>query len=363
MAFLFADSFDHYSFSQITQKWTNRNPNSNNVNATISLANGRRATNGYNISIANGATDSGATGALNRALPAVGSTAIIGFAFRPTGTTQLTVTTAETNSSFLLRIRYAGLAQIWFRMNIDGSISAMRGTTVLGTSGFMLNDAVTRYLEFKVVVHPSAGSVLFRVDGFNDPLLNLSGINTDPQGSGTWNGFSIAQMAMGANTSGTWNFDDLYVLDASGSTSNDFLNDVRIDAVFPDADGANSDWTPNSGSVHYDRINQNPPDDDTTYNVTSGVGDKDTFDFPNAPVAASDILAVQLVSYSRKTDSGSAGHKGIFRTGGTDYLTDEIGVPSSYAFVRRHFDRNPADASIISDTVFNSAQFGYQKSS
>lgn len=361
MAFLFADSFDHYSIGQITRKYTAfSGAGGNPVSYVESLANGRHSSNGLNLFLQGGAVNQGTSNRAMIVLPATGPTCIAGFAFKTDDVTQHQIGTNEVTDASLFAVRYLDVAQCWFRLNGDGTISALRGTTILGTSSAAISDGAVNFLEFKVTVDTTTGVAVVRINGVT--VLNLTNVNTCGQGTEAWNAAAFIRLRVLTNHTATWNMDDLYVLDGSGSTSNDFLNDVRVDALFPDADGANTAWTPSTGTDHFALVDDNPANDDTDYNSSSGVGNKDTFGFPNAPVSGADIHAVQLCATVRKTDAGTAMHKGIWRTGGVDYLSGELGVSSSYAILRSIFDRQPSDNSVINDTKFNAAEFGLQKS-
>ena len=78
------------------------------------------------------------------------------------------------------------------------------------------------------------------------------------------------QLGMGSIPNGTptWDVDDLYVLDGTASTpaNNDFLGDVRVEGLDPNAAGSNAAWTPSAGA-NYACVNETPPTDDTSYVV------------------------------------------------------------------------------------------------
>ena len=47
--------------------------------------------------------------------------------------------------------------------------------------------------------------------------------------------------------------------------NNNFLGNNKIVAMLPASAGDSSDWTPTGSANHYATVNENPPDDDTTY--------------------------------------------------------------------------------------------------
>ncbi|MEX0594927.1 MAG: hypothetical protein WD512_00370, partial [Candidatus Paceibacterota bacterium] len=56
-------------------------------------------------------------------------------------------------------------------------------------------------------------------------------------------------------------FDEFYISDVF----EDWQGDQRLRILRPDANGNSQDWTPNSGTDHFDRINEASKDDDTSY--------------------------------------------------------------------------------------------------
>ena len=93
------------------------------------------------------------------------------------------------------------------------------------------------------------------------------------------------------------------MLDGSGPAPfNDFLGDVRVDARYPTAEGANSAWTPLSGTDNALMVDDpgppytpgGGPDDDTTYNSTLTVGAVDTHVIQDAPVTGAVFYGAQL---------------------------------------------------------------------
>lgn len=96
---------------------------------------------------------------------------------------------------------------------------------------------------------------------------------------------------------GTFYVDDFYVLDGVTTnifsmsylgptgvtrtiTNGSFLGNVHVQGLLSTADAFNlpnpgndyGPWTPNSGSTHYTRVNEHPPDGDTTYEYSDALG-------------------------------------------------------------------------------------------
>lgn len=139
--------------------------------------------------------------------------------------------------------------------------------------------------------------------------------------------------------------------------------DQRIDYRPLNANGANRDFTPSTGTDDFAVVDEAAANGDTDYLEASGVGDKVTGGVADAPVPGATITSMQVVAQARKTDAGSAGHKAVVRLGGTDYLGAEYGLTSSFAFQRECFRVKPDDDAPWEEADFNGCEPGAQKSS
>lgn len=365
MSFIFCDSFDHYAIADIERKWSKIIPGPGSGGAqpvrTITLEEGRRSTDALKLFVSMGATTSGGSQSLRQVFAAE-STLIFGFAFKQTWSGSLSATTNSTSTNNIWRLDSLGDTQLWARLNLDNTISILRGntaSTVLGTTSFALNDSLYFYLEFKIVIHNTTGSVEVRRDGMT--ILSLTNIDT-LHVDATVNSLVLGNPSVGNSSSAAFWYDDFYLLNGSGSTSNDFLNDVRIDAMYPNAEGNTIQWTPSTGTDNSALVDEAEFNGDTDYNSTGVVNNKDTLAFPNAPVSGAEYKAVQINMMCRKEDSGPAAVKAVIRLGGVDYLGAERGVAIDYRDAFEIFDRTPDDAGVWTSGDIDGAEFGYQKS-
>lgn len=122
-----------------------------------------------------------------------------------------------------------------YRSANDGKITANNGdsTELDETAEVVFSQNVACYVEVKFVIHDTAGSVEVRVDGTT--VLNLTNQDTRNGTPTTANTLRFGPFMY---------IDDLYILDTTGSTNNDFLGDVKVVAVLPDSDGTHTDFTP-----------------------------------------------------------------------------------------------------------------------
>jgi len=235
----------------------------------------------------------------------------------------------------------------------DGKVAAYgAGNTHLGTT----TNAVYKkdrwhYFEVKVVCHDTAGSYEVRVDGVNV----LSGSNVD-----TRTGADTRFVRFRCDEWSQY-LDDIYICDTDGTTNNDFLGQVIVEAVFPNADGDSSDWTPASGTDNYAMVDDNPTDDDTSYVESNTEGETDLYQYTDlSTITDEDILGVVLKTEPRMT--AFPGDLDIYQTvksGSTASDGDGVNIADdSYTSIQRVLETDPDTSSVWTASGVNGAQFG-----
>lgn len=341
MSLLFLDGFDHYATADIAKKWSQNN------GATIAASGGRR---GGGAMLCNSTLNHCTKTIPDRTSLVIG--AAITFASLPTGV-----------SAPLFQMFSSGVAQCEVRVNSAGLISVTRNGTALagGASSFALVPGIFYYIEWKFTIADSiaANSCVVRVNGAE--VINV----TAGQDTKNATDSTVNQLRVG-NTNGLGSvilaglvIDDMYVCDQAGAKNNDFLGDVRIDTIFPTSDGANSDWTPSSGSAHYALVDDATPN--TTDYVESGTsGQRDTFGFGNIAHTPSAIFGTQICIAAHKDDAGARSLKAVTRPAATDYsgVDQPIGTTQFYYSEIRETD--PETAAAWTKSGLNATEFGVE---
>ena len=243
-----------------------------------------------------------------------------------------------------------------------GQIAAYGGgPTLLGTANvnsLALN--AWRYIEVKVVVHNSAGTITVKVDGTT--WLALTGVNTR---NGSSNAYATS-LALGNSsqftnvsgvTLGAFDIDDLVTLDTTGSYNNTYIGDVAIKCKFPNANGTTQQWTRNTGANNYAAVNENPPDGDTTYVSDATVGEIDRNLYPTTTGTV--VKAVIARPLARKDDGTSRSIRAVTKSGAT--LGDngsDFALSTSYVYYHGLFETDPNTSLPWAIAAVNSAEFG-----
>lgn len=334
MALLFIDGFDHYVTADILKKW------SAYTGAAILTTSGRRG--GGALEVGKGDT---AQFNFTSTLGAL----ICGFAVKVDQ-----ITSRQPIVQFLDSVT----PQVSVNVNPDGSLEVRRGLaggTVLSTSlpGVAQLQAWF-YLEVKAVFGNTTGAFEVRVNG----NTVITATNVDTQDSA--NAYAtMLKLYVGSTDSGGNVFDDFYLLDTSGTTNNDFLGDVRVDAYYPTSEGTVQAWTPTPTGTHYTTVDETAPNL-TDYVSSATVGNKELFgvtDLVNTPLS---IFGVQANSAAWKTDAGLRAIKNLVRIAGTDYPSSAINVAETQRYACNIWEKNPATSAAWTDTAVNGAEFGVE---
>lgn len=292
MALKFVDSADLYATADLTEKWT-----AMTAATSIGVGTGRRGTNSLRFS---------AGGTVTKTLPPQ-STWVLGFAWR--------CTQQPGSTSRLCAFQDTGTTQIDVRMQPGGTLVVTRNGTVLGTASVQaLSEHIFYYLELRVVIHASTGSYVLRVDGV--PWLSGGNVNTQVTGNASANMIVIGHFSDGLF--GTVDVDDVYLCDGTGSANTQLLGDCRVDALLPSGDGANTAWTPSTGTSHFALVDEVPPNDDTDYLSTSTVGARESHTFSDLPALPTPVIyGVQHTVVARKDDAGTRQVYSLVKSGAT----------------------------------------------
>lgn len=169
--------------------------------------------------------------------------------------------------------------------------------TILAT--FDVPVATWLYIETKIYFHASAGTAIIKVNGVE--VVNETGLDT-LGGETDAIPYRFA-LLNSSNSNANTISDDIYVCDTLGSSNNDFLGDVVIKTLVPEADSAVA-FTRSAGANNYENIDDTPYADGTTYNYSSTPTDKDLFTFSDLAISPSAIHGVSVEAKARKVTPG-----------------------------------------------------------
>jgi hypothetical protein len=340
MALLFFTGFDTYASADIGKEFTSVTGFSG-ATPGINSSGGRRS-GGALYAPNNSASGSSAL----ITLPGSYSTFVAGFAFN--------ASQFLADKTFAL-FKDAGTAQLELQMNSDGTIDVTRNGTVLGTSAAAMSANTYHYIEFKATIHDTTGSYELRLDGVN--ILSASNVDTKNTANASINSVTLGAPSQNIGSLTTWKYDDFYVLDTTGSApNNNFLGDVRIDSIYPSADGNYTQWTPSTGSTHYTLVDETVPNG-TDYVSNGTTGNKDSYAMGDVPaLTAQTIYGVKVKAAALKDDAGSRTLKVGARSSTTDSVSSAQAITTSQLYYWHILETNPATSAAWTESAVNSME-------
>ena len=268
MAMIFMDGFDYYNSSQINRKWDS----SNAASFVTGVYGNGKAIQGPNSWVKN-----------------LGANVVTGFMgfhfFVPAGFGAMTI----------CAFRDAGTVQVDLRLTASGTLQLTRNGTVLGTSTSILSGNTWYWIEVKVTIDPTAGVAEVRVNGISTGWITLSGQNTRASANSYFN-----QVALPGSTA---TYDSFHVWDTTGTINNTYIGEHAISTLFPNGAGTHTDWTKSGGTANFSRVNENPADDDTSYNFSNTPGNIDSYAFGDLVPTAGSVAAVAINTVDRVDDA------------------------------------------------------------
>lgn len=199
----------------------------------------------------------------------------------------LRITTNPNVGNQILRVMAADLNGVAGSMalNSDGTLTLQRSDGAgIGVASPVLNTGQWYRVELHLDKTGANGSHIMRarVDGIEfTSVTNLT------------LAYNMGRILLGANlengscSAGQWLYDDVAVNDGDGTAQNTYPGEGKVVAFRPNAAGdSNTFDTPVGGtssalSDNYSRVNETPPNNDTSYNASKTANQEDLFECPS----------------------------------------------------------------------------------
>lgn len=258
----------------------------------------------------------------------------------------------------------AGAGNTLCKLKFPGGAEAIlyENDATAHATGLVLNADTWYFVEVKVVLHATTGSIELRVNGVG--TYTMSGVDTIGADSGCR---SVQVYATNDGPSSNtdyddiafWNDDDHPDDSVGGHSMTGFQGPWRMTPVKPNADTAQADWTPSAGSDNYAMVDDADNDEDATYVASTTLTDRDELDLEAGP--SYQIIAVQAVVAARKVDAGNADLTvGIKSSSAEGSTTTTLGEGAIYGHHRHAQDVDPNTGEEWTEAAFNAAKLLYE---
>lgn len=173
------------------------------------------------------------------------------------------------------------------------------GVTLMCASATgLISNNTWYYVEWKYLLSATVGTAEIQLNGSS--VASATGLNTLTSAHQFW--------SLDAEDAIDMQFDDFYVLDGTGAAPwNDFLGDVTVETLIPNADGTTNDFSRSSGANNFEMVDEalRAPDDDTTYIFDTAANSKELFAHTNLADNTVTIYGVNVQARLKQVDSGS----------------------------------------------------------
>lgn len=234
---------------------------------------------------------------MGQAFDALSGTLVVGFAIKPVTvpvSTEIELLTFYNNSTALCSLRMTPSRT--FR------IAESNPTYTVGSSSYVLPSDDFSYVEVKILFSSSVGTAQLMIN--EESKINVTSVATGTLSS---DGCDVLYFQTGADT--TLYIDDVYILNDSGTTNNDFLGNVA--AVYVPPITTEEDTSITSGSIDpHDVLDEYPADEsDVVYFDNTGQKVRMGFILEDATTNYTDVFAVSVDLYGKRLSSSLTGAK------------------------------------------------------
>jgi hypothetical protein len=225
-----------------------------------------------------------------------------------------------------------------FHIGIEQTNTNLRITrqgSVLATGTTSLAADTWYFLEIKADPANSGGNAELRIN---------RNVDISFTGDTSWDGGTAfgAVSFMGATR--IVYYDDIYILDTTGSVNNDYINnsfgDVKIRTLLPNGAGNSTEFSVIGAANNHSAVGISTPNDDTSY-VHSSSTARDTYTVEDLSTSASEIFGIQNCVSNRKDGPSNEIISSVIRTGSTDYLGNTTFMLTDYENSCVIYDQNP----------------------
>jgi len=235
-------------------------------------------------------------------------------------------------------------------LNSSGTI------TTIETNDYIIDNTIWEYLEFKIVyTNTNDANLVFRLNG--QDLLNVL-LHDIQDCRNNINNIQFKNR-VDARDSIDYGIDDFYVCNLQGTDNNDFLGDIAIQNIRPNAAGLISNFTPVGETYNYECVNSDV-NDELTYIESDVINNTELFNLDDITASSqAKILGVVNNLYCKKTDAGNRilGHV-ISNGTNTHYDAGDIILDSGIKIYDKPWDINPLTSQPFTISDVNSLQCG-----
>ncbi len=228
-----------------------------------------------------------------------------------------------------------------------------QGDVRITTASGVYTSAVYHFIEVELFVDPSVGYIRLWVDDVN--VGEVTGADTT-----SWFTDPVEPVAEFAlRQTHTWDtrFDDIHVLDGSGSFNTSRVGDTQVKTVYPVTDGNTVLFTPLTGT-NQSQVSELKGDGDTSFVESGTVKAKDIYDM--AALSGDTVFAVQPLALAKKTTTENIKGSVIASDTVTDFIAATRDVQTDYKYMHGVLNSDPVSGLNWDADKVNTLEFGFK---
>lgn len=178
--------------------------------------------------------------------------------------------------------------------------------TSLGTTTLASTVNTWIYVEMSGTIADSGGTCVVKING--STAINYTG---DTKNGGTSTNIDAVRYGSIGGSVAYW--DDIYILNSSGSVNNTFLGEIRVQSLQASGAGSSTQLTVTGAASNYLAAKDAS---DSTYSASPTTGQRDTYALADTTLTGT-VGGAQVVSRMSKSDAGAASMKAAIKSGAT----------------------------------------------
>ncbi len=179
-------------------------------------------------------------------------------------------------------------------------------------------------IEVHLKIHSSSGAIDIKIN--NIDAFNYSGCTEYDGGiDGIRHGYVVHYL------------DDIALNNTIGTVNNSWCGDGHLELFKTVSNGDVNEWIPSGGALNWQMVDEMPPDFDTTFVLTSGIGQRDMYHVATFNGTQKNITIVWAEVVAKDNALGSGILKVGIKTNGTVYLGSGIVLSSVYEVIKGDF--------------------------
>lgn len=245
-------------------------------------------------------------------------------------------------------------------LNSGHHMALWRGDdTVLANGSAVIADLTWYWIWGYIKVNDTTGVIRLKVNGVTD-IATTTGLDTRNDAGA--NGDKLQAFKIGLDTN--YEFDDLYIQDATGTTNNGDdidIGEVTIPYIVPDSAGDTTGMTRGGADsgANWSQVEEKPPNDATDYVEHATSGTLDLYNLTTVAGMAS-VKGVAVRNRVQKDVASAKNFRSLLKSGGTVSNGPDQALGTTWQTFVRNLRKNPVTSADFTTGEIDALQIGQE---